>query len=862
MVNDRDNSASAPEGGPWRKRVLPLRDIIGSFVARVQQNPVKNLTAFAAAVTGVLALAIGAQYIIALAGLEPPPAKEFSLDMALERLDEGFADQARELAVAVRRQGDLAPEEAGGPAYVLGAAMMADADATSSPRERRPMHLLAARYLDEAARLGFPPDRAAHGYFLLGRAHYETGRFPACLDPLQKALELHPDSATSVHRLLADAYLRDSNPQPEKAVEHIQKFLADPSIVGDEREQAIVTAAEVQLQLNRLDSARELLAQLPSDSRRFGRAQVLEGRMLLREGNELLENATLPSDVEAEARGKFESAKEALLNAQQLSPGDGEVVRKSSFLLGRIHRLLGDYPAAERAFSRTRRSSFDTPEGLAAGFEEADIQRLLGRDDEAIDGYGQVLRRAVDMPVYSNPWLSLTELKERSEAAFDDYFDSGDFDRAIRAANALAPLFSPAKALEFQAKAHRAQANRLRNLATKGAVVDEEMLAESHAAWRRAAELFEQLASRRFATRQYPDLLWTCAECYLNGHDYGRAARLLRTFLRNEIRRKHPPALTALGRANLANGLAEEALGPLMECVEFFPLDPHSYQARLLAALASLEIGDPTTAKKLLIENLENSSLTPRSPEWRESLYALGRIHYQEGLTLETRSRLDGVDRSIGDLKNPGMQSLEAAHDFLQDAISQLTEAVERDKLAGRDPSTTEAIQARYFIAESHRQAAKLPLRKLTAVTIETERDGLNEQIQGELALAAAHYQELQKLLNDKQETQPLDAVEKRIQRNTYFARGDVLYDLERYEDAIRAYASATNRYQHEPEALEAYVQIANCHRLLNRRPEARGTLEQAKVVLNRIRKDADFEKTTRYDREEWGRFLDWLTTM
>ena len=75
----------------------------------------------------------------------------------------------------------------------------------------------------------------------------------------------------------------------------------------------------------------------------------------------------------------------------------------------------------------------------------------------------------------------------------------------------------------------------------------------------------------------------------------------------------------------------------------------------------------------------------------------------------------------------------------------------------------------------------------------------------------------------------------------------------------LQAYSTATNRFQHEPESLEAYVQIANCHRRKDRHAEARGTLEQAKVVLSRIRPDADFTQTTRYDRKQWTELLDWL---
>ena len=84
----------------------------------------------------------------------------------------------------------------------------------------------------------------------------------------------------------------------------------------------------------------------------------------------------------------------------------------------------------------------------------------------------------------------------------------------------------------------------------------------------------------------------------------------------------------------------------------------------------------------------------------------------------------------------------------------------------------------------------------------------------------------------------------------------------DRYDDAIQAYSAATNRYQHDPESLEAYVQIASCHRRLGRPSEARGTLEQARVVLQRIRPDADFVRTTRLARQDWVQLLDWLRTL
>jgi tetratricopeptide (TPR) repeat protein len=72
-----------------------------------------------------------------------------------------------------------------------------------------------------------------------------------------------------------------------------------------------------------------------------------------------------------------------------------------------------------------------------------------------------------------------------------------------------------------------------------------------------------------------------------------------------------------------------------------------------------------------------------------------------------------------------------------------------------------------------------------------------------------------------------------------------VLADLGQLDTAINAYFTAANRYQHSPEAIDAYVQIAGVYRRLERPTEARRAIEQAKVVLRRLKPDADFAATT-----------------
>src|SRR5690606_7913006 len=116
--------------------------------------------------------------------------------------------------------------------------------------------------------------------------------------------------------------------------------------------------------------------------------------------------------------------------------------------------------------------------------------------------------------------------------------------------------------------------------------------------------------------------------------------------------------------------------------------------------------------------------------------------------------------------------------------------------------------------------------------------------------------------LSTRQDRQPLTLRQRELLRNSYFLLADTLFDLGDYAAAIQAYSSASNRYQQQPEALEAFVQIASSYRQLDEPAEAAGTLEQAKVVLRRIPADADFDKTTRYSREEWVALLELLGSM
>ncbi len=379
--------------------------------------------------------------------------------------------------------------------------------------------------------------------------------------------------------------------------------------------------------------------------------------------------------------------------------------------------------------------------------------------------------------------------------------------------------------MELAVEVRQDWANTLADKASQATGVENrELSKQSRAQLREAGAAYAKLAELQMATRAYPDDVWNSSECLLAGHDFRGAVRMLDEYLRYELRHRRPRALLNMGESQLALQNIDKALEALQECITIHASDPAAYRARVLAAKAHEERGENKDAERLLRENLEEGDLDPKSFEWRDSLYDLGWL-----LQSEKRD---------------------------EEAIPRLEEFVERY------PESSEMIEARYLIAEAYRRSAVVPREKRDSDTIETSRIAHNKQMQQLLTSAIAQYDQVQDLLTRREEQQELDPLERAILRNCYFARGAAYYDMGRYEDAIRAYSAVTNHYQHQPEVLEALMQIAACYRRLGKPDEARGTLEQAKVMWARIQRDAPFTETTNYTRDEWKSVLNWYASL
>ncbi len=815
---DSTESAAVPSGFIQKMKSLP--QMLRAVVRWATANRLRTAIVGVACLISVFGMILGGVFIAA----KQTAPKLVTVDMALQALDNGSFVTARELAQRLKAQTNLTVEEAGAPAFVMGAATAYETDETWS-KEKASLYRLAARYLEEARDQGFPPGRKAEGLFLLGRCLYLSSQYPASRPVLRDALAVDQEKAPEIHRLLAGAFLQDANPRLEEALEENALYVNDRGLPAPLRYEGLLERAQILLRMNRIPECLATLAKVPDSSQNRADAIVVRGQVLMHEAHLLADDADATPEDRIAARQKYQKAIEVFRAAQGHDTLSTQATRKAMYLIGVCYQQLGDYRAALAQFARTVKLHADTPEGIAASFQEAELSQKVGRDTAALASYRNALRTIDDPKNFSNPWLTLDDLRTRMLTTYQHYLNGGNYAVCLQLSKLLYPLFPKVRALQLTAQSHRAWGEALLERASHLPREEAQPLEEDgRTQMRMAGRVYLRLADLQAATRDYPERLWDAASAMMAGRDYYGAAKTLRRYLKDTTRKRHPQALTDYGEALMALNKVNMALEAFRECIEFHPRDAAAFRARLFASKAYLEKGDYEKVEGLLRDNLNGEYLTPASKEWRDSLFALGELLHTKGNYLE--------------------------------AIRRLEEAV------ARYPEDPLNLGAKYLIADSFYQIAKDVQEKLRADLAGATRVAHTKRIHEMYTKALDQYHLLRDSLSRKQETAELTSLEKSVLRNCYFAIGDIEFAMGKYEASIKSYSTATNRYQNNPEVLEAYVRIANAYRRLGDPAKAKGTLEQARIVLDRMKPDTKFTETTNYTRKQWSERLDALAAL
>lgn len=838
------------QGSPTAEDAGAQAPGLKGLVQAILKKPVRNGSIFA----GFALICLAAALAMSMLTTEPPPNP---VTVAMDKLKEGkFGDARIEISAAMAK-GELTQEEENKAYYIMGRSVAGEAEEEEEKDKRQGLYYFASRYLLEAFHRGFDPEYKVEGTFYLAKTTFECGRKTPSLPYFQEVVESSDSKYRPISQTyLARIYLEDPYLEKKRGRDHIDEYLKNENLTTNEKDQAQIIKARLFYAESKLDEALESLANANPTSKVRAEEQLLRGQVMLKQALAELEGQQAADADFVLADNIKEMLKKAATEfrkAQATGASNSELVTQARFCEGICQLNLSDFARAQELFSDVRRDNVDPHLAVAAGIEEAELNARQNKVDDAFNGYMLALLDGSRLGDLNSQWIDSKAIEKKVTRFIETLIEGKKFDEGLSLSKRMWPPLSRDEGMRMQAWVRENWArDYLASSETKEGEERLKLKSQASAQYREAATAHYKLAQLRKGEPTYLQHLSDSAESNYLGHDYERSINIFKQLLEADVANRQPFYLIRIAESQLAAGNFDESLEMLNKCIAQYPTDPSTYKARLISSRIFLELRKIPEAKQMLLDNLESDILTPQSIEWRESLLAMGRTLFHEALELEAQSRSLGVDSEDTIQKEEGLKVLETSHVLFQEAIRKLQEARQR---YGDDPRIEEY---RYLLAESYRQSAKWPIKKLPTIAVATARAGLQEQARTDLAHALEHYTTVISHLSNLQEKPILTDIEKKLLRNSYFARADILYDLEDYSKALEAYSSAANQYNDRPECLEAFVRMFSCHRKLKQDQNARTVLAQARLFLDeKIDPNLDFAKTTRYSRDQWRNLLD-----
>lgn len=483
----------------------------------------------------------------------------------------------------------------------------------------------------------------------------------------------------------------------------------------------------------------------------------------------------------------------------------------SRWLRGRIHLAEGRPQAALESFSQALalQSHGDvlvmTTIGRAQAFgllQRHEAARLAVRDT--------VARLAADQTTLS---VGRPRLRQTLEQLLNTCHQERDYENALAyldLALELTPEDEPELRLDLLERLGLENAEAA-EFASEQAT-QRVLHANAACAYEQAAEL------ARLDEPRYASLLWAGATQFDYAGRTGDARRLLTHFVAGRsFDPRMPQALLHLGQACAVDSCLEEAIEYYQRLAASYPRLEEATRARLLIAHSLIALGPEhyAEAERILRDLLEDEHLAPRARVFRDALFELCDLCYQQEKHAQAISYLE---------------------DFL-----------------AFYPDDLECFRARFMLADVYRRSAHA-LRENQAAGPQAARERVSrERFQRAAELFGAFVDDVGSLPSDQ-------ATQVTYQRLALLYHGDCLFALNEpgtLEEALVTYRRAAARYQGEPAALTAQVQIANIYLRQGKLTEAARAVERARWLLRNIPDAAFAECGDGLDRASWDRFLD-----
>ncbi|RIK64023.1 MAG: hypothetical protein DCC65_15210, partial [Planctomycetota bacterium] len=293
-----------------------------------------------------------------------------------------------------------------------------------------------------------------------------------------------------------------------------------------------------------------------------------------------------------------------------------------------------------------------------------------------------------------------------------------------------------------------------------------------------------------------------------------------------------------------AAGEADRALDSLMRLVREFPEAPGRVAALHRIARSAHEMGDLDRAiaayRRIITVYARTPSALQSYVPLADCLIRRGGDGVSEGVGL----LLDIVDdRGPDPLFSP--QALEyrlalfRLADYYADADparepGHIEKAITRleDAIAFY-PDDPQIARLRFQLAGAYRASAEALREDAKAGASELARADAQREADRRLEKALFEYDLVVKLLA-AEDTSALSELERTRLRASYQYRGDCLFDLGRYDEAIVAYRETAWRYENLPAAIVAMMQVVQCHQRVGQVEEARAALARLGWLLRK----------------------------
>jgi tetratricopeptide (TPR) repeat protein len=663
--------------------------------------------------------------------------------------------------------------------------------------------------------------------FAIGDTYIALGDNERAMDRMDLLMHQDPDLRNELVRRMVRANLAKPIPDVQATLELLADYVTvNVALTPDDHAWAEARTAELLIKAGQTqDAINKLLRAMP---RTHKASNAVRGELFL-----LLGKAYV---IEADVRGASDQLDRAmeLLSPQSVMFGQAAVLRAGV-------DVLAAKPASARERYEAVLRSFSDPEVmLPALLGLGEVEASQFDDEAALATYKQLVDL---MPgLIDDTELSAGQISQSLLQWYEQRTDGAKLREARRYAQLAEEAHgdmesSPAQVLLANAYASRRVA---RELLDEAGVSDETpwSITKVDAATREqarrllieAGRYFREHASRVVQTdnRAYGESLWLAGDSYDAAGHLPEAIRAFGEYANGfvndprqaEARFRLAQSYRALKdystAADFYEGLISDRANPrgnkgvgLFAAKSFVPLAQ--------AYLNDEDEGNDDRAEQLLERVIGGELGTPEIPEYREAVFAMGRLQFSRGK----------FARSI---------------EFLEEAYS-----------LSEDP--IEHVRIQFRLADAYRQAAHAVEGVLAQALSVQERQHLTQERRERLTTALGLFEQVRDALTLREAS--LSDLDRRYLRDSRFYLGDCAFDLGDYRQAITFYEAAKNRHPTDPASLVALIQIVNAYRMLEEYTSARIANERAINFFDALPPEVWDDKTLPMGRADWERWLD-----